>query len=59
MKLTKAERRILDHVAAGRDPFTGGGNGQTRAVIHRLNRKGLLAGHTLTDAGRAAREQAP
>lgn len=52
--LTKAEKRILSNVLNGMNPFVGGGNGPTRQVIRNLNRDGLLSGHVLTDAGRAA-----
>lgn len=55
MKLTKAERRILEQAVKGPSfvQVGTGNNGATRSVVHRLNVKGLMTGHVITPTGRS------
>jgi RNA-binding protein YhbY len=51
MKLTKAEKRILEQAKNGHIIVGTGNNGATRKVVVSLNKRGLLQGHVLTAYG--------
>lgn len=66
-RLTEAQRRILDNIANGRNPYHGFTNGRAArggitGPVAILRRKGLVSeapGISLTDAGRSLLKENP